>query len=416
VCTILAVRFLMTKHHLTLSLLLLSCLTTSGVHAQYTLQSLAERPSDSFTGFSAPSIYQGRVAFSDGTRIQLSDGTTTTTLVEQGDVVPQKGHTFLGFADPVLSADTVAFQGSYPFHQGIFTTTREGTISPPLALTLDANSFGTFSRVTGVAVGNSLLAFHGSFSLFATNHGIFTADSKGLLSAIAKTGDILPQGKLTSVSVPSFDGETIAFTADYLPNNGFFEVSGIFTSTAGKVTPLLLPGDISPLGTLTSFGQVSQRQSTTAFVGSAGGQNYGILAKNSSGIRVIARAGETTPFGELSNLHSPSTNGLSTAFIASTSNSFFNLFAETNGVIARVLGEGDSLFGSTVSQFQFGTTGIDDEGNLAFGYRLADGRTGIGLAKSNGTQAIPEPGTLGLLALGLAGLTTGFAGGSRRRY
>ena len=59
----------------------------------------------------------------------------------------------------------------------------------------------------------------------------------------------------------------------------------------------------------------------------------------------------------------------------------------------KVIALGDALFGSTVTGLDF-LNGLNDAGDVAFLYHLADGRQGIAVA------SVPEPAGLALLAIG----------------
>ena len=50
---------------------------------------------------------------------------------------------------------------------------------------------------------------------------------------------------------------------------------------------------------------------------------------------------------------------------------------------------------------EFATTGLNDDGDIAFRYILADGTKGVAVA-----SVVPEPGSALLVTLGLAGLLT----------
>jgi hypothetical protein len=65
------------------------------------------------------------------------------------------------------------------------------------------------------------------------------------------------------------------------------------------------------------------------------------------------------------------------------------------GEITDVIGTGDALFCSTVSAVSLGREELNDAGQFAFYFNLADGRSGIAVANS-----IPEPSSALLLAAG----------------
>lgn len=72
------------------------------------------------------------------------------------------------------------------------------------------------------------------------------------------------------------------------------------------------------------------------------------------------------------------------------------IFAGPDPVADKIIHTGDALFGSTLTNFFF-LNGLNDQGDVAFFYELADGRSGIAVA------VVPEPASLA--TLGLAGLT-----------
>jgi hypothetical protein len=72
------------------------------------------------------------------------------------------------------------------------------------------------------------------------------------------------------------------------------------------------------------------------------------------------------------------------------------LYAGTNPATDRILGVGDPLFGSTLQSIGFDLAdqeAFNNRGELAFGYTLADGHTGIAVV------TVPEPATLAALSL-----------------
>jgi hypothetical protein len=74
------------------------------------------------------------------------------------------------------------------------------------------------------------------------------------------------------------------------------------------------------------------------------------------------------------------------------------LYSGTNPATDRILGLGDPLFGSTLQSIGFNLAdqeAFNNRGELAFGYTLANGVTGVAVL------TVPEPAALGLLPAGL---------------
>lgn len=72
-------------------------------------------------------------------------------------------------------------------------------------------------------------------------------------------------------------------------------------------------------------------------------------------------------------------------FYAERDGASSGIFTGPDPVADRVIGGGDPLFGSTVDSVSFFWKGSNDAGDVAFSYRLANARYGIGIA------AVPEP-------------------------
>jgi hypothetical protein len=68
------------------------------------------------------------------------------------------------------------------------------------------------------------------------------------------------------------------------------------------------------------------------------------------------------------------------------------LFTGPNPVTDKIIRTGDALFGSTLTDMEF-FHGLNDNGDVAFKYILANGQQGIALA------TVPEPASLSLLGL-----------------
>jgi hypothetical protein len=128
-----------------------------------------------------------------------------------------------------------------------------------------------------------------------------------------------------------------------------------------------------------------------------------ILIGNGGPLTPVVKTGDTVPvIATVSQTMQPSISGSTVAFWASRESSFpqpprAGIFVRRgDGPIEKVIVEGESLFGSTVTGLWLGPFNLDAGGsrNLAFHYNLADGREGVALS-----YIIPEPTALMLTAL-----------------
>jgi hypothetical protein len=88
----------------------------------------------------------------------------------------------------------------------------------------------------------------------------------------------------------------------------------------------------------------------------------------------------------------------------------FGLFFHDDDLgLVKIIRQNDPFLGSTVTNFDFagnstsdrlprGRTGLNDLGDLAFTFSLADGRTGLAV------WSVPEPGSLAGIALATAAM------------
>jgi hypothetical protein len=94
--------------------------------------------------------------------------------------------------------------------------------------------------------------------------------------------------------------------------------------------------------------------------------------------------------GAYSDFGIPAINGAGTvAFRAGLDAGGEGIFTGPDPATDKVIAVGDVLFGSTVTALRF-SRGLNDDGDIAFRYTLADDRTGIAVA------VVPEPAGVGV--------------------
>jgi hypothetical protein len=398
--------------NLTMALPAVLCyLSMSAVSAaDYTFINVADTttaaPSGTFTHFGSRSLSGGRLAFCGGyTSEPDSDGVFTgtggaiTTIVKNGDIAPI-GTFDSRFYNASISGGTVAFRDTYNSYvnQGIFTSS--GGLLTTIVKKGDTAPVGTFNSFVGPSLSGGTAAFKGYYNSSADT-GIFTS-SGGAITTIAKKGDAAAIGTFCDFDIPTISGTTAAFRSYYNSYSG----GGIFTGSGGAITTIVKKGDAAPIGTFDNFpSTVAISGNTVAFFCRYNsGAGEGIFTGSGGAITTIAKKGDAAPIGTFSSFSSndPSISGDTVAFCASYNGySNFGIFTSSGGVFTTVIKYGDSLFGSSVTNLRFWNSCLDDAGNMAFEYNLADGRNGLAIA-----MAVPEPSCFMLVGTGLLGLLT----------
>jgi len=276
---------------------------------------------------------------------------------------------------------------------------------------------------------------------FMTGLAVYTTRAGGSLVTVAN-GSSLPAG--TIVNSPAinnagsvaFTGGAYGFTSgtiylyQWSGSGNPTQLGSLGTYDLSEMTPR---PSINSSGTIVITGRNIGGQKTGVYLASSAGLSpvitsntfgnaFGDAAINANGVMAVSKATLSgtdqllVGTGPLS-VYSDSTGPFSTfrdetgysegnvsintsgnlAFLAYTkpyngfaSGGIFTGADPTNSAVVRA---GDPLDGSTISELDFGPFGMNDNGQITFWAKLADGRTGIYLANPT-----PEPGMLGGVA------------------
>jgi hypothetical protein len=358
----------------------------------YTFIKIAETAPGGFVSFSnlAPSVNAtGTVAFrSEFVGVQgiyTGEGGPTTTIIDTN------GATFGAFGgdSPMINAaGTIAFQASRKAEAGggtgIFTVSGGATTNIALSGASGGGVFTGFS--SSISINDA-----GTAAFYATRN-VAVGGGDGIF--IGSGGAVTPVALSTDPDFTGFGGGfapminaagAVVFTAgiEGSPTSN----SGVFARNGGTTTEIArnlesfssfrdpainADGKVAFVATLTDL----QRG---VYVGS-GGSPTNIVDSGNPG----APATLVDSYGPYSNqiLGGPSINAagkivFSVGFDTGIDN--YGLFTGPNQVTDKVIRTGDPLFGSTVVQLSFGRQGLNDAGQIAFRYHLADGRQGIAL-------------------------------------
>lgn len=194
------------------------------------------------------------------------------------------------------------------------------------------------------------------------NFAIYTANDLGIETVADETG---PLSVLFAASINDA-GTTVAFYADYAGGGGIF---------TGADLPDDLVADSS--GSYFQFGIPAVNDADTVIFRAtldAGGSGI-FSGPNPTADRIVGTGG---PYAGFSG-YSINDEG-TVVFAAELDAGGLGIFTGTDPVADAVIRTGDPLFGSTVSFVALSRENLNDNGEVAFLYELADGRSGVAIA------------------------------------
>ena len=370
-----------------------------------------------------------------GTGLYQFGGGATQLVAAHGQTVPGGNGTFdsLGGMHAFNSAGELAFRSAIrtspnlPANEsGIFLNNQNGLSllareGQPIA-DIPGAAFNEFSDPAindsgEVAFSASLTGTAGGT---ADNHAIFEG-VPGSLEVVVQKGQSAPNGlgRFTQLSAVSLnESGDVSF---YSPLTAGSSVAGIFISEGGSVKTIAADGQLSPDGG--GAWSISQFGAPCAMLNNAGQLFFD--AFRADGARLFRSDGQqlvTIVHGNEPNPDGDGTIGVlfnqgafndagQVAFgagINGVADSVdFGLFLYDDAMGLRlVVRTGDLLLGSTITGIGFSDehstrdteqTGLNNFGQVAYRFELADGRKGIGL-----WSPIPEPSSMALAMASLA--------------
>ncbi len=187
--------------------------------------------------------------------------------------------------------------------------------------------------------------------------------------------------------------------------NALLDGGGERISTgSGAGTNTIVDTNVDPFSSLGDAPSINDA-GTVAFQGVHNTIGQGIFIDD-GGLTTIADS--TGAFSFFGGSPSINNNGL-VAFRANLDGGGHGIFTGSDLIADLVIKTGDALFGSTLLGLNFGHHGLNDSGQIAFRYTLANFTQGIAIASA--VPVVPEPATIALLGIGLVGL----AGAAVRR-
>ncbi len=370
--------------------LCLSLLTSGAARAvSFTFTKIADTSSTFSSFLHNPSINDaGTVAFSaalntgDTGVFTGSGGAITDIAVGEGVGRAAPSFHLIPAAPAINNAGTVAFETYTSGSSGGLGVVYTGTGSPGKPLTTIASfssALGSYliTSINPVINDAGTVAFAALMpppsSPFFNEPSILAGNGGPLTTVVPKTvePDYLA---LNNAGTLAFAGST----------NGYIGSGGLFTvsSSGGPVTTIADSGSYSGPISINQAGTIAIRA-----VSPAGHTDIFTFSSSGRPLTTVVSGGFSFAPGILTILDTPSINDNGTVAFSALlrGGSGEGIFIGPDPEADRVIATGDSLFGSTVSNFRlfdeqdigFSTRGLNNRGQIAFYAQLADGTSGI---------------------------------------
>jgi hypothetical protein len=206
--------------------------------------------------------------------------------------------------------------------------------------------------------------------------GIYAASSTGQIITIFGSSSLSfnPSGDIAANNAGSFA------VAGIDPNDGSL---GIYAGSAGGSIITISGANFSSVGTL-SMSRSGSRLAWSGTVSLSGSSSSALYIADLSGGSVITVTGQN--FGQC-DIDSDG-DGISDMIDPTSGARSLEYFSDTGDLHGPLLSIGDSLDGSTITNFSIGPSSLNDNGEFVFDATLADGRSGTYVAM------LPEPTVL----------------------
>lgn len=212
---------------------------------------------------------------------------------------------------------------------------------------------------------------------FGTVFGIYTVTAAGTQTTIADSGS--PFGAVLFASSINDSGTTVAFYADYGTGGGIFKGDDLPDDLVADASGPFFQFDIPAVND----------EDTVIFRATLDSGGEGIYSgPSTTADRIVGTGGPYAGFSAYS------INDAGTVvFAAELDAGGLGLFTGTDPVAHKVIRTGDPLFGSTADFVSLSRENLNDNGEVAFLYGLADGRSGVAVAAPNALARAVGMGT-----------------------
>ena len=331
----------------------------------------------------------------NGTVLVRRAGNIYTGPASQDVVVPA-GHTYRN-GGAINNSGLVVYEGAAGSATGpvvgIYTRGERGNIIPPggpqpqpIATTANYDFF-TFGTTVPVINDNGMVVFYAR-AKGGSSEGLYTGPNPAT-DALAVRGTLANPTQFQSVNhdfTSLNNNGVVAFLAQQQAGPW-----GIFTASRGT-SPSTIATDVGPFSLFAS--PAVNNAGRVAFYGETDSGVKGIFRGPDPVADVVAVQSDAPGAAYFSVVGYPDIGGGDTVvFNARRANGAHGVYTGADPLTDRVLAIGDSLFGSTVTSASFRRGGINELGQIAVSYRLADGRSGVVIA-----TPVPEPATVVLAA------------------